>query len=92
MTTGLEEKFRAKILLFALSTCPMCRQVKKLLGELGVEFEYVDVDLLEGEEKTSAKKEMLKWDRRRPFPMLIINNANCIIGDEPDKIRKALGL
>ncbi|MCU0609894.1 MAG: glutaredoxin [Chitinispirillaceae bacterium] len=92
MPTELEKKFKAKILLFALSTCPMCRHVKTLLGEMNVDYEYIDVDLLERAEKVSAKKEMEKWDSRRPFPMLIINHAHCVIGDEPDRIKKALGL
>jgi glutaredoxin-like protein NrdH len=79
------------VFLFALSTCGMCRRVKKLLAELGVAYDYVDVDLLAGVEKAAAKEKMRSWDRSGGFPMLIINNSMCIIGDEPEQIREALG-
>jgi len=69
----------------------MCKAVKKLLSDLNVAYDFIDVDLLEGIEKESAKQEMRRWDRRNPFPMLIINNETCIVGDEPEAIRKALG-
>ena len=36
--------------LFALSTCPWCRKTKQLLDELGVEYNFVDVDLLPANE------------------------------------------
>jgi len=91
MPDPTEEKTGESVFLFALSTCGMCRKVKKLLGDLGVEFDFVDVDLLEGAEKEAAKKKMRAWDPRSPFPMLIINDSKCIVGDEPELIKKALG-
>ena len=42
-----------KVMLYALSTCVWCNKTKKLLNELGVEYDYTDVDLLGG------------WRRRR---------------------------
>ena len=41
-------------MLYALSTCVWCRRTKQLLDQLGVEYDYVDVDLLEGGDKTTA--------------------------------------
>jgi glutaredoxin-like protein NrdH len=90
MPTFLEDKFNAKILLFALSTCAMCKRVKMLLNDLKVEYEYIDVDLLSRNEKDRAKTEMRKWDPRCPFPMLVVNNTKCVIGDEPEQIKKVL--
>jgi len=81
---------RGDVMLYALSTCVMCKSVKRLLNELGVEYSYVDVDLLEREDKVNARNEMRKWHPKNPFPMLIINNEKCIIGDEPEQIRTAL--
>ena len=34
-----------KVTLYALSTCGWCKKTKKFLDELGVEYEYVYVDL-----------------------------------------------
>jgi glutaredoxin len=80
------------VLLYALSTCPKCTRVKHLLKEGGIEFRYIDVDLLDGAEKEKVKNEMRKWNERTPFPMLVIDDEKCIIGDEPDAIKKALGI
>jgi glutaredoxin-like protein NrdH len=79
-----------KLLLYALSTCPMCRGVKELLQELDVEYDYIDVDLLDRDDRTRVKDEMKQWHERSPFPMLVINNSRCVIGDEPEAIKKAI--
>ena len=70
----------------------MCSRVKNLLRESGIEFRYIDVDLLDGEEKEKAKNEMRGWHERAPFPMLVIDDEKCVIGDEPDAIKKALDI
>lgn len=80
------------IFLYALSTCPMCRNVKTLLNKNGVKYDYVDVDLLDFEEQEKRENEMRKWSDRSPFPMLVIDKKTCIIGDEPEEIKKALEL
>jgi glutaredoxin-like protein NrdH len=86
-----EQKNGTRIYLYALSTCGMCRRVKNLLRDLNVEYDYVDVDLCDGDKRDSVIEEMSKWDTRCPFPMLIINNHTCVIGDELDRIKKELG-
>jgi len=90
MPTCLEDKLNAKVLLFALSTCAMCKSVKMLLNDLKMEHEFINVDLLSRDEKEMAKIEMRKWDPRCPFPMLVVNNTKCVIGNEPEQIKKAL--
>jgi glutaredoxin len=86
-----ENKKIESVFLFSLSTCGMCRRVKQLLSDLAVDFDFLDVDLLDEENKDAAKRKMRNWDRRVAFPMLIINNTTCIVGDEPELIREALG-
>jgi glutaredoxin-like protein NrdH len=92
MPTVIEVKLNANVLLFALSTCVMCKRVKRFLKEMNVDYEYIDVDLLSQDQKERAKNEMRKWDPHCPFPMLVINNSRCVIGDEPEEIKKALSL
>ena len=91
MPASPENQIVESVFLYSLSTCGMCKAVKKLLADLSINYDFIDVDLLAGIEKETAKQEMRKWDRRGPFPMLIINNSTCIIGDEPNAIKKALG-
>jgi glutaredoxin-like protein NrdH len=81
---------KGKIILFALSTCGWCRKTKKLLNELGVEYEFVDVDLLEGEQRDETMKELDGWNPRRTFPTLVIEDE-CIVGYKEDKIKEVLG-
>ena len=39
------------IMLYALSTCGWCRKTRELLQEMGVDYSYEYVDLLDGAEK-----------------------------------------
>ncbi len=41
------------IKIYSLSTCSHCKATKKLLDECTLKFDFVDVDLLEGEELKS---------------------------------------
>jgi glutaredoxin len=86
----LEGKNKGKIMLYALSTCGWCRKTKELLNELGVEYDYIYVDLLEDEDKDTAMDEVKKWNPRLSFPTLLIDDK-CIVGFKEDEIREALG-
>jgi glutaredoxin-like protein NrdH len=81
---------RVKIVMYALSTCIWCRKTKRLLNNLGVAYEYVDVDLLEGEEKETAQKDMKSWNPKGSFPTLIFDDKTCVVGFDEEKIREAL--
>lgn len=80
---------RADILLYALSTCGWCKKTKQLLKDLGVEFDYIDVDLLEGEEKEKIKEEVRRYNPQCSFPTVLIDQQ-CIVGFKEDEIREAL--
>lgn len=77
-------------MLYALSTCPWCQKTKKLLGELGVEYFYIDVDDLDGAEKEEVMAEVAKWNPARSFPTLVLDNKKCIVGFREEDIRKVL--
>lgn len=83
---------RGRILLYALSTCGWCKKTKKLLGDLGVEYDYIDVDLLDGEEQDKVMEEIRRWNPRCNFPTMVINEDMCIIGFNEAETREALGL
>jgi glutaredoxin len=90
--TRVPGKNAGRIVLYTLSTCPWCKKTKKLLDDLGIEYEYADVDLLTGDEKTEAVSLVKKWNPRSSFPTLVVNDTLCIVGFEEDQIRKALKL
>jgi glutaredoxin-like protein NrdH len=83
-------KKKGKIMLYALSTCGWCKKTKALLNELGIEYDYTDVDLLKGEEQTATIKEIQKFNPECNFPTLVINSQKCIVGYKEDDIREAL--
>ncbi len=77
--------------LFTLSTCGHCKAAKALMKELRVEYEYTDVDLLQGEERQQMINRLKKINQRLSFPTIVIGDT-VIVGNNPDEIRKALGL
>jgi glutaredoxin len=79
------------VLLFALSTCGWCRKTKNLLNDMGVEYAYIDVDLLDGEAKREAMEVVGRWNQRRSFPTIVINNSRGIIGFQEDEMKELLG-
>jgi glutaredoxin-like protein NrdH len=80
------------IMLYALSTCGWCRKTRELLQELGLDYSYEYVDLLEGDDRTRAMKTVEKWNPSCSFPTLVLNNQKCIVGYQPDLIKKELSV
>ena len=81
-----------RVMFYGLSTCVWCKRTRKLLENQDVAFEFVYVDLLEGEEKEAVKAEMCEYNPKESFPTIVIDGNRCIIGFRPDEIKKALGL
>ena len=89
--THVAGKKKGKVMLYALSTCGWCKKTRELLNELGVEYDFTEVDLLKGEEQAVAIKEIMKFNPEGNFPTLVINSQKCIIGFKETDIREALG-
>ncbi|MCK4717363.1 MAG: glutaredoxin family protein [Thermoplasmata archaeon] len=80
-----------QVMIYTLSTCGWCKKLKALLSALDVEHEYVDVDLLTGEELNSVREEVKKHNPRGSFPTLVIDQgAKVIIGFKEDEVKEAL--
>lgn len=78
------------VMLYALSTCGWCHKARKLLDDLGVEYDYVYVDQLHGEEREKAIREVKAWNPACSFPTLILDSQKCIIGYSEQEIRDGL--
>lgn len=79
------------VMLYALSTCVWCKKTKELLNNLGIEYDYIFVDLLEGNERDTIMKAVEKWNPDCSFPTLVIKNSKCIVGYKEEEIREAVG-
>jgi glutaredoxin-like protein NrdH len=85
-------KNKGIVMLYALSTCGWCAKTKELLRQLGVEFSFVYVDLLEDSEQDDAMNTIEKWNPSGSFPTLVINNKKAIVGFREQEIREALNV
>jgi glutaredoxin len=79
-----------KVKIFSLSTCSHCKSTKKLLSECTVKYEFVDVDLLDGEERAAIIKDIKQFNPKCSFPTIIIGDR-VIVGFKEQEIREALG-
>jgi glutaredoxin len=77
--------------IFSLSTCSHCKSTKKLLNECTVKYDFVDVDLLEGEERAAILEEVKKFNPNCSFPTVIIGDK-VIVGYKEKEIKEALGI
>lgn len=77
--------------LYALSTCSHCKSTKKLLTECDVEYDYVEVDDLEGEERKAILADIREINPRCSFPTIKINDT-VIVGFKEKEIKEALGI
>jgi glutaredoxin len=56
-----------------------------------VKYEFVDVDLLDGDERKAILDDVKKFNPRCSFPTIIIGEK-VIVGYKEDEIKEALGL
>lgn len=77
------------IRLYALSTCIHCRNTKEFLNDCGVNYDCIDVDKLDKEERTAILEEIKKINPNCSFPTLIIGDK-VIVGFRKEEITEAL--
>lgn len=77
------------IKLFALSTCSHCKSTRRLLDEYQIDYDYEEVDLLDGDERKTAIADVKKVNPRCSFPTLVVRDR-VIVGFKEDEIMEAL--
>jgi len=86
-----EERSDPDVKIYSLSTCSHCRATKKFLGDCTIKYEFVDVDLLQGDERKAIIEDVKKFNPRCSFPTIIIGNK-VIVGFKEKEIKEALGM
>lgn len=79
------------ITIYSLSTCSHCKSTKRLPSDCTVKYDFVDVDLLEGDERKAILADVKKFNPRCSFPTIIIGEK-VIVGYKEKAIKEALGL
>jgi glutaredoxin len=86
-----EDKPQPDVKIFSLTTCSHCKAAKKFIGECAIKYEFVDVDILEGDERKAIIEDVKKFNPRCSFPTIIIGEK-VIVGYKENEIKEALGL
>ncbi len=80
-----------KVQVYSLSTCSHCKSTKKMLDECTIQYDFVDVDTLEGDERKAILADIRKHNPKCSFPTTIIGEK-VIVGYKEDQIKEALGI
>ena len=79
-------------IFYGLSTCIWCKRARQFLEDQGVEFDFVYVDLLRGQEREEAIEQVRHWNPAVSFPTIVVDDSQCVIGYKPEKLGEVLGL
>ncbi len=86
------KKNNHKVTVYALSTCVWCRMTKQYLKDNDVEYEYIDVDLLDEGEKSKVHQTILDKGGNLSYPTTIVDDKTVITGYRKDQLKEALGV
>jgi glutaredoxin-like protein NrdH len=81
-----------KVVLYALSTCVWCKMTKQFLKDSAVEFEYIDVDMCEEDDKQKIREQIQNKGGSLSYPTTIVDDNIVITGFRKDKLKEALGI
>ncbi|MFX1319671.1 MAG: glutaredoxin domain-containing protein [Promethearchaeota archaeon] len=84
------DRKKHQVLLYALSTCGWCKMTKAFLNDNSIEYEFIDVDKLEIDDREIVNKDIKKRGARLAFPTIIIDDKTIITGFKKDQLTKAL--
>jgi glutaredoxin-like protein NrdH len=86
------KKNNHKVTLYALSTCVWCKMTKQFLKDNEIEFEFVDVDMLEDNDKRQAHVAITSKGGVLSYPTVIVDDKILITGFQKNKLQEALGI
>ena len=80
---------RKEIVLYSLSTCSHCKDVKRLLQREGVNYSNIEVDLLEDQARKDTIQKVRHYNPKVTFPTTVINDK-VVVGNKRDRILEFL--
>ena len=81
-----------KVVVYALSTCVWCKMTKQFLKDNDIEFETIDVDLCEPEEKEQIRQQIQSKGGSLNYPTTVVDDKKLIAGFRKDQLKEALGI
>jgi glutaredoxin-like protein NrdH len=80
-----------KIMIYTLSTCSHCKACKSFLNSHNVEYDYVDIDQLQGEQRAEVLDEVRDYNPNLSFPTILVD-GKVIVGFRENELKELLGL
>jgi glutaredoxin-like protein NrdH len=77
--------------VYALSTCPYCRMTRAYLDENAVAYDVVEVDKLQGQERSDAIEEVKRLSGGTSFPVVVVADE-VVVGFNKPRIKELVGL
>jgi glutaredoxin-like protein NrdH len=84
------EEQKKKIRVYALSTCPVCKRLKKFLDENNIQYQLIEVDLLDSGEQWVTSKDVKKYNPAVTYPTLVIEEV--MLGLDEKAIKESLDI
>jgi glutaredoxin-like protein NrdH len=81
-----------KVTLYALSTCVWCKMTKQFLKDNEIEYEFVDVDLLDAQDKDKAHQAITSKGGMLSYPTTIVDDKTVITGFRKDQLKEVLNI
>lgn len=79
---------RRRVRLYALSTCPICKRLRRFLEEHNVDYEDIEVDLLDSGEQWAASKELKRYNPEATYPTVVIEEVAL----DEEGLKEVLGI
>ena len=86
------QKRQHKVVLYALSTCVWCKMTKQFLKDNDIEYDYIDVDLCQEEDKQKIREHIQSKGGPLSYPTTIVDDKVVITGFRKDKLKEVLGI
>jgi|CZCB01.1.fsa_nt_gi glutaredoxin-like protein NrdH len=80
-----------KPFLYALSTCFHCQRTKRWLADNHIEYDYVDVDLADEEERKQLIQKVQDLTGAAQFPVVILGDK-FVVGFHEERLKHLLGV
>lgn len=77
--------------VYALSTCPYCKRTRRFLDDHKIDYECIEVDLLDDKVQDEVMDKVEKLTGKRVFPVVVVGKE-IIVGHDETKLKKAFHL
>ena len=79
-----------RVLMYAISTCGWCKRAKKMLKDMDVEYEYIDINLSNKKDRQKIRQDILGRGGKLVYPTIIIDNKILLVNPSKDKLKEVL--